>query len=689
MSNEFKKNVSEKISKMTLLEKVSQMHNVAKGIKRLDINAYDWWNEALHGVGRSGLATVFPQATAMASTFDSDMIEKVACIVSSEARAIYNKAQSENDFSRYKGLTFWTPNINIYRDPRWGRGQETYGEDPYLTSRMGVAFIKGLQGYDKKYLKVAACAKHFAVHSGPESERHTFDAQPSAFDFYDTYLPAFECAVKEAKVESVMTAYNALYGYPCSCNKNLLEDILRKSWGFEGHVVSDCGAIKDIAFTHKTYPNPADAVAKAVDAGCDLECGFLYPLLTLSKVLKKIDIKTIDKSVERLMMTRAKLGMFDNNCPYDNIKYDIVACKEHEDFAIEVARKSIVLLSNDGILPLDKTQKICVIGPNAKNNQMLLGNYEGTPSSFVNVFDAVQAELGVEVPYASGGNLRHAKLSSDDLNSAIAVAKENDVILLCLGLDAAIEGEEGVPDLFDPNSKSARGDRATISVPKAQLVLIENLLALDKKIVLLNFSGGAVTFGGFEKQANALLQCWYPGAKGGVAISDILFGKTSPSGKLPVTFYQSDADLPPFGDYSMKNRTYRFFEGEAMFPFGFGLTYADIKFDNTKARVDDGIVISSKISNTSNVDTDEVVQIYFSLDTVKGDKPLCALKKFERIHLDPFGKIDFETKIDKSDIFFVDGDGHKIEYTGKIKIFVGNSSPHCLAQGETIFVDFV
>lgn len=682
MKDKFESIVSDKLKAMSLLQKVGQMRNDAKPIKKLDIKKYDWWNEALHGVGRAGLATVFPQAIALAAIFDEQLMEDVAGIVSTEARGIYNHAQARGDYSRYKGLTMWTPNINIFRDPRWGRGQETYGEDPYLTSRLGVAFVKGLQGYDKDYLKTAACAKHFAVHSGPESERHTFDAQPSKYDLYDTYLPAFECAVREGKVASVMSAYNAVYGLPCSCSPFLLHDILREKWGFDGYVVSDCGAIKDIVYNHKTYKSPTLAVAKAVEAGCDLECGSMYTSLTLSKMMNKIKMQTINQSVKRLLMTRAKLGMFDDSCPYDSIGYDVVACKEHEDFAITVAEKCVVLLKNDGTLPLDKGEKICVIGHNAKNSQMLLGNYEGTPSSFINAFDGISREIGYEPPYAEGYAFDVKKDKNALLAEALQCAEGVDTIILCVGLDNNLEGEEGAADGYSEDDNALRGDRVTITLPKREIVLIEKLLELNKKIVLLNFSGGAVTFSGNESTLNAIMQCWYTGAKGGEAIARILFGKVSPSGKLPVTFYKKEEDLPDFRDYSMDNRTYRYFRGEAMYPFGFGLTYADIEFENVKCTYDDAALnIDVTLSNPSSIDTEEVVQIYFHFNDISGKTPLWALKKFKRVKVPANQTQNVQLTIDRRDIYYIDDNGDKHPYQGKLDIFVGNSSPHRYAKG--------
>lgn len=676
MSNHFEKLVDEMLKKMSTVQKVALLKNKSRQIKKLGIKQYDWWNEALHGVGRAGVATVFPQAIAMAATFDENLIEKVGDVVSTEARAKYNKAQKEGDFSRYKGLTFWSPNINIYRDPRWGRGQETYGEDPYLTSRIGVAYIKGLQGYDAKYLKVAACAKHFAVHSGPEKDRHTQNVEPTKQELFDTYLRAFEAAVKEAKVESVMSAYNSVYGEPCSSSKFLLDEILRKNWGFCGHVVSDCGAIGDIIFSHKTERNPLKAAARAINAGCDLECGAFYALLSLSSALKYVTQKTIDNSARRLLMTRAKLGMFDDSCPYDKIDESQIAKKEHQRLSLEVAEKSVVLLKNDGVLPLNTGQKIAVIGPNAKSKQMLLGNYEGTPPKYVTVYDGICLQTKTQPEYAQGCDILSLKKSQSYYDDAVLKASQADVVVLCLGLDSTIEGEEGDADRFDEDGNKFRGDRESIELPESQITLLEKVLPVSKKTVILNFSGGAVTFKGYEKQAGALLQCWYPGALGGQAIGEILFKKANPCGRLSVTFYASDSDLPDFSDYSLAGRTYRFFKGEVLYPFGFGLSYSSFKYEKLEIKPENGqMLLQFNVLNVGQEDAEEVVQVYVRHQKATGLVPNYSLKKIQKAYIQKGEGVCLQVMLDQNDVCYVDENGEK-KVSHDYTVYVGGVSPH-------------
>lgn len=677
----FDSKVDALLAEMTLSEKISQLKNHAKAIKRLDIKAYDWWNEALHGVGRAGLATVFPQAIGMAATFDVEMVQRVGDMVSTEARAKYNEAQRLKVYSRYNGLTFWSPNINIYRDPRWGRGQETYGEDPYLTAQMGVAYIKGLQGNDPEYLKVSACAKHFAVHSGPEKDRHTQNVEPTKRELFDTYLPAFEKAVKEANVESVMTAYNAVYGEPCSSSRFLLQDLLRGKWKFKGHIVSDCGAIGDIIFKHRKTYNPIKGAAMAIKAGCDLECGNIYTLLGLAVRFKLVSIDIINDAVRRLLMTRAKLGMFDDGCPYDEMDDSLIACKAHEAYAIEVARKSLVMLKNDGVLPLKGTEKIAIIGPNAKSTRMLLGNYEGTPSSFVTIHDGIAEVVGKDnVFYALGCHLVSDEKSEQMIEEAKNAAIKSDVIILCLGLDGTLEGEEGDADQFDEKGNAYRGDRHTLELPQSQIRLIHEMLDLHKKIIVLNCSGGAVTFGGTQEKVNALIQSWYPGAKGGVAVADLLFGKYSPSGRLPVTFYEKDDDLPDFSDYSMADRTYRYFKGKPLYPFGYGLSYSHFMYsDMAVFKSDEKTVIRVDLTNTGDYDAEEVVQVYVKICHATTIVPLWSLKKLKRVFVSKGQTLKLDFELDECAYSYIDDNGDVQYAMTEAEVFVGGCSPnnHC------------
>ena len=564
------------VAQMTRTEKVQQMLYNAPAIPRLGIPAYNWWNEALHGVARAGQATVFPQAIAMAASFDDELLQEVADAISDEARAKYNEYKQQGRTDIYQGLTFWSPNINIFRDPRWGRGHETYGEDPYLTGKMGAAFVKGLQGDHPTYYKTDATLKHYAVHSGPESIRHSFDVDVSEEDLWGTYLWAFKYCIDHAQPAAVMGAYNRFRGEPCCASPKLLEDILRQQLGFDGYIVSDCGAITDIYMHHKYVATKPEAAALAVSAGCDLNCGGAYAALEEALDKGLLSEETLTTAVERLFYTRIRLGMFDTDCPYDAISYDCVESPEHRALSLKMAEESIVLLKNDGILPLDPKQKVAVIGPNANDLSVLLANYNGTPTKYTTPLAGITAAVE-----AAGGSVRTAKgcdpfrlTAHHPIVEAVAAAKASDVVVLVMGLNPSMEGEEG-----DAYNGDASGDRRTLDLPEAQMKLYEAVIAVGKPTVFVNVSGSAVNLSAPAKDANALVQCFYPGAEGGTALANILFGKTSPSGRLPVTFYHSVDDLPPFEDYSMKGRTYRFFEGEPLYPFGFGLSYAKITKD--------------------------------------------------------------------------------------------------------------
>ncbi|MBE5041146.1 glycoside hydrolase family 3 C-terminal domain-containing protein [Ructibacterium gallinarum] len=595
----------ELVSKMTVEEMASQTRYDAPAIPRLGIPAYNWWNEGLHGVARAGIATVFPQAIGLAATFDEQMIYDIADVISTEARAKYNAAIKQEDRDIYKGLTMWSPNINIFRDPRWGRGHETYGEDPYLTSRLGVAFVKGLQG-EGEHLKCAACAKHFAVHSGPEENRHYFNAKVTKEDMEKTYLPAFRALVEEAKVEGVMGAYNCVNGEP-ACGSPTLQKYLREDWGFEGYFVSDCWAIYDFHEHHYVTKTATESVALALKNGCDLNCGttYLNMLLALKEgLITEQDIRT---AVERLMTTRIKLGMFEHT-EYDDIPYEVVACKEHRELALEAARKSMVLLKNDGILPLSTTCKVAVIGPNANSRSVLLGNYSGTPKKFTTVLEGIYEMLGEEkVDYCEGCHLykdymeNHA-MPGDRLSEAVTVASTSDVVILCLGLDAELEGEEG-----DRSNQYSSGDKRDLQLPSSQQKLLERIVAINKPVVLISMTGSAMNYSYAHKHVNAIVQAWYPGGEGGRAIAELLFGVYNPSGKLPITFYADESDLPPFEDYSMKNRTYRYFTGKPLYPFGYGLSYTTFTYDDVKIRDNHVEVV---VTNTGAYDGEEVVQVY-------------------------------------------------------------------------------
>lgn len=590
---DFKARAKELVSKMTLPEKMAQMKYDAPAIERLGVPAYNWWNECLHGVARAGAATVFPQAIGMAASFDTELMHGVATAISDEARAKYNAYKTFGDTEIYQGLTYWSPNINIFRDPRWGRGHETYGEDPYLTGRMGVAFVKGLQG-EGKYRKLDATIKHYAVHSGPESLRHGFDVKVSKKDLYDTYLWAFRYCIENARPASVMGAYNSVDGEPCCASHTLLQEILRDEFKFDGYVVSDCGAICDINQFHHKTENEAESAALAVNNGCDLNCGSAYKWLKTAVALNKISEETITTAVERLFTARFRLGMFDTDCEYDRIPYEVVECEAHEKLNLKMAEDSMVLLKNDGILPLGQDKTIAVIGPNADDRAVLLGNYNGTPSKYITLLRGIQEGTSSRVIYARGCHIFEEHThdwAEQPMREAILAAQKADVVVLCMGLNATMEGEEG-----DAYNGARGGDKADIELPASQKKLFEEIKKLGKPMVFVNVSGSCLNLCDQDESCGAVLQCFYPGAVGGRALANILFGRVSPSGRLPVTFYRSTQDLPDFEDYSMENRTYKFFGGSPLYPFGYGLTYSTIE----ENWVDENTV---ELKNTGSFDT--------------------------------------------------------------------------------------
>ena len=645
---EAKKKAQDLVGRMTLEEKMSQLRYDAPAIDRLGVPAYNWWNEALHGVARAGQATVFPQAIAMAAAFDEDMTKKVGTIVSTEARAKYNAVSGEGDRDIYKGLTMWSPNVNIFRDPRWGRGHETLGEDPYLTSKLGAAYVRGLQG-DGKTLRTAACAKHFAVHSGPEALRHEFDARVSRKDMHETYLPAFEECVKEAKVEAVMGAYNRTNGEPCCAHTELMEDILRGEWGFEGHYVSDCWAIRDFHEHHLVTKTVEESAALALKKGCDVNCGNTYIHMMKAYEDGLVTEEDITRSAVRLFTTRYLLGLFDGS-EYDTIPYDKVECKEHRDFSVEVSKKAMVLLKNEGLLPIDKSsvKTIGVIGPDADSRVALIGNYHGTSSRYKTLLEGIQDEVGddVNVMYSVGSHLyldrvEPLAVENDRLAEALTVSRNSDVIVLVMGLDETLEGEEG-----DTGNSYASGDKASLEFPQSQMTMARAVIATGKPIVMAVMTGSAMdlSFARDAENVKAIMQVWYPGALGGRAFADLIFGKASPSGKLPITLYNSIDELPEFTDYAMKGRTYRYMEHEAQYPFGFGLTYGKVSMISAgtdvsalKTAVNDVEAfeksvaeVTVSIKNEGSVDIEEVIQIYIkdneSALAVRNHS-LCAFKR--------------------------------------------------------------
>ena len=629
---EAKKKAQALVAQMDVMEAAAQLSYDAPAIDRLNIPEYNWWNEALHGVARAGVATSFPQAIGIAATFDPELVQQLGDIAATEGRAKYNALSAKGDRDIYKGLTFWSPNINIFRDPRWGRGHETYGEDPYLTAQLGKAYIRGLQG-DGEYLKSAACAKHFAVHSGPEAERHWFNAVPSKKDMNETYLPAFKAAVMEADVESVMGAYNAVNGYPACGSPELLEEYLRKQWNFQGHVVSDCWAIRDFHENHHFTDTPAESSAAALKAGTDLNCGCTYRCLLTALAQKLITEEDIRRAAVRLFTTRYLLGIMDGqHTEYDEIPYSVVECKEHLAAANEAAEKGIVLLKNNGILPLskEKLSAIGVVGPNANSRVALIGNYHGTSSRYITVLEGIQDEVGddVRVYYSEGSHLFKDRVENlgrpnDRIAEACVVADQSDVVVLVLGLDETLEGEEG-----DTGNADASGDKRNLLLPQGQRELAKAVLDTGKPVILCLMAGSAIDVSEIADRAAAVVQLWYPGARGGKAAADILFGKRSPSGKLPVTFYYNSAleEMPAFTDYSMKNRTYRYYTGKPLYPFGYGLTYGDTSVVSMTA---DKNAATVTVRN-DGMDTEDVLQLYLK-DMASPDAPenpiLCGFRR--------------------------------------------------------------
>ena len=654
------------VNEMTVEEAASQLRYDAPAVERLGIPAYNWWNEGIHGLARSGVATMFPQAIGLAAMFDTDLVFKVADITSTEARAKYNEYSKRDDRDIYKGLTLWAPNINIFRDPRWGRGHETYGEDPYLTAECGKAYVKGLQG-SGKVLKTAACATHFAVHSGPEAVRHEFNAEVSWKDLEETYLYAFEELVKKAKVEGVMGAYNRVNGEP-SCASEFLMGKLDK-WGFDGYFVSDCWAIRDFHEHHLVTSSPVESAAMALKAGCNVNCGFTYVhlLSALDKGLVTED--EIRASCVALMRTRIRLGMFDKSTEYDNIPYSVVSCPEHKAVSYQCAVKSMVLLKNKGILPIDKKSisTIAVIGPNADSRAALEGNYNGTADRYVTFLEGIEDAFEGRVLYAEGCHLYKDRVSGlaqagDRYAEAEAAAANSDVVILCVGLDATIEGEEG-----DTGNEFSSGDKNDLRLPESQRELIKRVAKIGKPMIVVCAAGSSINI---EHDCDALIHAWYPGSEGGKAIADIIFGKVSPSGKLPVTFYNSADKLPCFTDYAMSDRTYRYTRDNILYPFGYGLTYGDVVV--TSLSYDDGKV-NVEVEN-NGADTCDVIELYIKshCDNAPGYPVLCG---FKRIFVKKGEKLDVEIEIPDKAFTTVSDIGERKQFAKEFTLYVGTHQP--------------
>jgi beta-glucosidase len=662
------------VRRMTVAEKISQTMTDAPAIPRLGVPAYEWWSEALHGVARAGRATVFPQAIALAATFDDALVKRVATVISDEARAKFNEAQARGERGRYHGLTFFSPNINIFRDPRWGRGHETFGEDPLLTTRMGVAFITGMQGDNPHYWKTIATAKHFAVHSGPEVDRHTFDARVSAHDLADTYLPHFEAAVRNGRVASVMAAYNAVGGEPCTASPTLLDETLRKRWGFLGYVVGDCGAIDDIWEHHKMASGPAEAAAAALRAGTDLDCGSAYKNLDVALARGLITEADLDRALVRLFSARFRLGMFDppDRVPWSRLGPEVIESPAHLALAREVAARSIVLLENRaGALPLaPSVRHLAVVGPMADDVPVLLANYHGIPTHPVTLLDGVRAAAdarGISVAHAPGARL--IETSPARIAAAVAAARDADAVIAFVGLDPRLEGEEH-GERFNPG-----GDRLDLDMPAAQRELVEALLATGKPVIAVLTGGSALALPWLTSRAAAVVYAWYPGAEGGNAVAEVLFGDVNPAGRLPITIYRSAADLPPFASYDMRGRTYRYFDGEPLYAFGYGLSYTTFKYVQIGAVGGAFAAAAVEIENTGSRAGDEVVQAYVLPRNAPPYAPRRWLAGFSRVSLKPGERRVVKIPFGPNVLSYVDEAGKRRPLDGEVDIAVGGHQP--------------
>lgn len=672
---------TEIISQMTLEEKMSQLLCYSPAIPRLGINEYNWWNEAAHGVARAGIATVFPQVIGMAATFNPELINEVADAISTEARAKYNKSIEFGDRDIYKGLTFWAPNINIFRDPRWGRGQETFGEDPFLTATMGTSYIKGIQG-NGEFLKAAACAKHFAVHSGPEKIRLQFNAEVSKKDLWETYLPAFEHAVK-AGVAGVMGAYNRTNGKPCCANPELITKILREKWGFEGYLTSDDEAV-DVIYEHHHYTNTMlDAAVISMNSGCNLCCGKAYKELPEAYKRGMVTEKEITEAVTIAYSIRVLLGEFEENRPFSDVPYSKLDCKEHRQLNLKTARESLVLLQNkNNFLPLNPglKKKIAVVGPNAMSIKALEGNYNGHASQYITVADGIRSEFAdSDIIVAEGSQIYTEEYNNCygfkyQHSEGMAAASEADITILCLGLDCDMEGENVPHD----SEFAVGGDRKVVTLPNTQIKLAEKVCDVCENVIVVTMQGSAVDVGEkVRNHAKAIIHAWYPGAMGGLAVAQLISGKFSPSGKLPLTFYYADTQLPDFMDYSLNNRTYRYFEGEPLYPFGFGLSYADVNYSDFRIlqNNDEDITLTVTLTNNSNMSSTEKVQVYASFEDSRTTTPKYQLCNVKAVELAPQESKTVTLTIDKYWIKAVDENGTRITPDGKIILYAGGQQP--------------
>ncbi|MGC9451567.1 MAG: glycoside hydrolase family 3 N-terminal domain-containing protein [Oceanipulchritudo sp.] len=683
--------VKDLLGRFTLEEKCSLLRYNAPAVERLGIPAYNWWNEALHGVGRAGKATVFPQAIGMAATFNAPLVERVADAISTEARAKHHEAARRGSRQQYQGLTFWTPNINLFRDPRWGRGQETWGEDPWFTGEMGAAFVRGLQGKDPRYLKTAACAKHYAVHSGPEKDRHTFDAHPPEKDFEETYLPAFRRLVDEG-VESVMGAYNRVYGEPCCGSELLLKKILRERWGFKGHVVSDCWAIRDFHTHHKVTATVEESAALALKNGCDLNCGSVYCDALLDAVNTGLCSEAdVDAALANLLRTQFKLGLFDpeEQVPYASIPMDVVDSPEHRELAMETALQSLVLLKNrDRALPVRPTDRyMVVVGPHAASVEALMGNYFGLGTRMSTLLEGIaeQAPPDLRIDYRKGCLVDRP--NPNDMDWSTGEASQADVVVAAMGIDPNIEGEEG-----DAIQSEHRGDRVDTSLPANQVDYLQAMIkrlredGSKARLVVILFGGSHISIPEIHREADAVLQVWYPGQAGGSAIAKVLFGEVSPSGRMPVSVPNSVKDLPPYEEYSMHGRTYRFMEeGKMLYPFGFGLSYttfsyADLRLSTASIAKDEPLEAVVTVENTGEMAGHEVVQAYITRTDRKPDDPRFTLAGVVKVRLEPGERKEVRLELSGKGFFRYNEDGERFFVPGEYKVHAGG----CLPVGRSV-----
>jgi beta-glucosidase len=672
--------VQDLLSRLTLDEKVAMMNHPTQGVPRLGIPGYNFWSEALHGVARNGRATVFPQAIGLAATWDKALIHQIATAIGDEGRAKYHEALRRNGYTdQYQGLTFWSPNVNIFRDPRWGRGQETWGEDPFLTGDLASAFVQGLQGDHPKYLKAAACAKHYAVHSGPEKDRHIFNAIVTKRELYDTYLPAFKKLVTEAKVESVMGAYNRTLDEVCCASQLLLEEILRGEWEFQGHVVSDCGALSDFHLNHKVTKDAVETVALALKGGCDMGCDHVYSEIPEAIARGLITEADVDRALARTLGTRFKLGMFDpaEDVPFTSISMDVVASDAHRQLAYRAAAESVVLLKNkDNILPIKPSaRKIFVTGPTATSMEVLLGNYYGFNNQMITMLEGLTGRIpeGMGLEYHPGALLKDPREIKQSW--APHMAQSADVSIVCVGSTPQMEGEEGESLLTPLN-----GDRDSISLPASQANYIKELAIHGTKIVLVVTGGSPIALGEIEDMVDAILFVWYPGMEGGRAVADVLFGDVSPAGKLPVTFPRSLDQLPAFEDYSMQGRTYRYMTEEPLYPFGFGLSYSrfeysDLQLDRTSIALGESLNVSVTLQNCGGRDSAEVIQFYLSDIQASTIVPLHHLVGFERVILKAGESCSVKFTLTPEMMSFYNDDGKLTLEPGQFRLEAGGCSP--------------